>query len=176
MATIQYQPQPDLRTPHGKTKVNTVYKKAPGAPKRWKSSYVHFFTNYIEKKKSVVGEDGLPVKFDIAVVSREASQAWKVLPEQEKKYWQYVSEKEKEEYNAKRDAYDGPWKIATNKVKKKTPGAPKRSPSAFFLFVNNRRNDLKAKYPTMPHTEVVKTLGKHNVCSMYLLIAVSLSD
>lgn len=118
----------------------------------------------------------MPVKFDIAVVSREASQAWKVLPEQEKKYWQYVSEKEKEEYNAKRDAYDGPWKIATNKVKKKTPGAPKRSPSAFFLFVNNRRNDLKAKYPTMPHTEVVKTLGKRNVCSMYLLIAVSLSD
>ena len=40
------------------------------------------------------------------------------------------------------------------------PGAPKRSPSAFFLFVNHRRLDLKMKYPDMPHTEVVKTLGK----------------
>jgi hypothetical protein len=36
----------------------TVYKKAPGAPKRFKSSYVHFFTHYIEKKKHELGPDG----------------------------------------------------------------------------------------------------------------------
>lgn len=35
----------------------TVYKKAPGAPKRFKSSYVHFFTHYIEKKKHEPGPE-----------------------------------------------------------------------------------------------------------------------
>ena len=40
-------------------KVNTVYKKAPGAPKRFKSSYVHFFTDFVEKKKQQLGPDGL---------------------------------------------------------------------------------------------------------------------
>lgn len=40
-------------------KVHTVYKKAPGAPKRFKSSYVHFFTNFVEKKKQQLGPDGL---------------------------------------------------------------------------------------------------------------------
>ena len=33
-------------------------KKAPGAPKRFKSSYVLFFTDYIEKKKHEIGPDG----------------------------------------------------------------------------------------------------------------------
>lgn len=37
----------------------TVYKKAPGAPKRFKSSYVHFFTNFVQKKKGQLGPDGL---------------------------------------------------------------------------------------------------------------------
>lgn len=36
----------------------TVYKKAPGAPKRFKSSYVHFFTHYIDQKKNELGPDG----------------------------------------------------------------------------------------------------------------------
>lgn len=101
-----------------------------------------------------------PVKLDIGAVSKECSNVWKNLPDQEKKYWEYVMEKEKEEYNKQKDSYQGPWRIATDKVKKKEPGAPKRSPSAFFLFVNQKRMELKSKYPDMPHTEVVKTLGK----------------
>lgn len=36
----------------------TVYKKAPGAPKRFKSSYVHFFTHFIDQKKQELGPDG----------------------------------------------------------------------------------------------------------------------
>ena len=46
-------------------RLNTVYKKAPGAPKRFKSSYVHFFTNFVEKKKRQVGPDGLVSLFVI---------------------------------------------------------------------------------------------------------------
>lgn len=38
---------------------DTVYKKAPGAPKRFKSSYVHFFTDFVERKKKQIGPDGL---------------------------------------------------------------------------------------------------------------------
>ena len=40
------------------TPTRIVYKKAPGAPKRFKSSYVLFFTDYIEKKKHEIGPDG----------------------------------------------------------------------------------------------------------------------
>jgi hypothetical protein len=43
---------------HDDAPTRTVYKKAPGAPKRFKSSYVHFFTHFIEKKKHELGPDG----------------------------------------------------------------------------------------------------------------------
>mmetsp|Transcript_11213 Transcript_11213/g.20523 ORF Transcript_11213/g.20523 Transcript_11213/m.20523 type:complete len:520 (+) Transcript_11213:84-1643(+) len=137
-------------------KVDTVYKKAPGAPKRFKSSYVHFFTLFMEKKKQQLGPDGLPMKLDISSVSKECSQAWKVLPAEERKYWDCVSEQEKQEYIKQKEAYEGPWRIATNKVKKKKDGAPKRSPSAFFLFANATRPVIKAKSPDMANTKVVK--------------------
>ena len=36
-----------------------VFKKCPGAPKRFKSSYVHFFTHFVETQKHRLGPDGL---------------------------------------------------------------------------------------------------------------------
>ena len=52
-------------------------------------------------------------------MSKECSQAWKVLPAEQRKYWDFVSEQEKQEYIKQKEAYEGPWRIATNKVKKK---------------------------------------------------------
>lgn len=38
--------------------------------------------------------------------------------------------------------------------------APKRSPPAFFLFVNHCRPALKNEYPELKHTDLVKMLGQ----------------
>lgn len=139
----------------------TVYKKAPGAPKRFKSSYVLFFTDFLEKKKQELGPDGLPLKFDISVVSKECSQAWKALPSDKKKYWDDLSEIEKQGYMEQKAAYQGPWRVATNKMKsRKKEGAPKRSPSAFFLFANDRRPFVKEEHPDMPPSTVVKACSE----------------
>jgi len=75
-------------------KGDTVYKKAPGAPKRFKSSYVHFFTDFVERAKKQLGPDGLPLKFDLSTVSKESSHAWKSLSSDQRKYWNYISEQE----------------------------------------------------------------------------------
>ena len=42
-----------------RTNLVTVYKKAPDAPKRFRSSYVHFFMDFLEKKRQTPGLDGL---------------------------------------------------------------------------------------------------------------------
>jgi hypothetical protein len=45
--------------PSSGTNLVTVYKKAPDAPKRFRSSYVHFFMDFLGKKKKELGPDGL---------------------------------------------------------------------------------------------------------------------
>lgn len=60
-----------------------------------------------------------PVKLDISSASKECSQAWKSLPEDQRKYWHDVSEAEKQGFNEQKAAFQGPWRIATSKVKQK---------------------------------------------------------
>ena len=59
------------------------------------------------------------MKISISDVSKEASRAWKSLPAEQRQYWDYVSNQEKEEYIRQKAAYKGPWRVATGKVKKK---------------------------------------------------------
>lgn len=59
------------------------------------------------------------MKLDISAVSGECSQAWKALPPEHRKYWDDVSEQDKREYFKRKESYQGPWRIATSKVKRK---------------------------------------------------------
>ena len=59
------------------------------------------------------------MKMDVAAASKECSQIWKSMPPEQKQYWDNLSEMEKRDYNEQKSAYQGPWRIATNKVKKR---------------------------------------------------------
>ena len=39
--------------------------------------------------------------------------------------------------------------------------APKRSPSAFFLFVNNYRHRMKSEYPDLPYQDMISALSRN---------------
>jgi hypothetical protein len=56
---------------------------------------------------------------DVAAVSKECSQIWKSMPSDQRQYWDDLSAREKRGYNELKAAYQGPWRIATKKVKKK---------------------------------------------------------
>lgn len=101
-----------------------------------------------------------PVKISISDVSKECSRAWKSLPVEQRQYWDYVSNQEKEEYIRQKAAYKGPWRVATGKVKKKNVGAPKRSPPAFFLYLKAKRPSIKARFPEMSSKEVVRACSE----------------
>jgi len=128
-----------------------------------------------------------PLKFCISSVSKECSRAWKALPEDQRKYWHDLSEVEKRGFNEQKAVFQGPWRIATNKVKQKVranlyesimdmqwklfswydtfphcvqkEGAPKRSPSAFFLFANARRPLIKEEHPGEDKTLIIESCG-----------------
>ena len=64
------------------------------------------------------------------------------------------------------DDDDGEEEVETGKKgrkkaarKPKDPNAPKRPPSSYLLFQNEIRNDLKEKFPDVPHSELLKMIA-----------------
>jgi HMG (high mobility group) box len=65
-----------------KKEQNAKFKKAPGAPRRFKSAYMFFST---EKHKSIRQDHGK--KLQTTEVAKMVSQAWKDLPPEEREEW-----------------------------------------------------------------------------------------
>lgn len=65
-----------------KKEQSTKFKKAPGAPRRFKSAYMFFST---EKHKSI--REGNAEKLQTTEVAKMVSLAWKQLPAEERDAW-----------------------------------------------------------------------------------------
>lgn len=128
-------------------------RKAPQAPKRFKSSYILFFLHVQKRIKNELGKVSAPT------VSKKASELWKALSAKERWHWDSEAIKEKERYTAEKAIYTGPWQVIYKRTKK-NPTAPKRNPSAFLLFSSSKRQDIKRLNPGMKNTKVSGVLGQ----------------
>jgi len=151
-------PTPASPSPGGsknrKRRDGTSLRKAPQAPKRFKSSYILFF---MEKQEEIKSQ--LPKGSSVGDVSKKSSELWKKLSPEERAHWDARAEKDKERFMNEKAAYTGPWQIPWKRAKK-DPSAPKRPMSAFLYFSQDRRGSLKSVNPTMRNTEISSILGK----------------
>ena len=136
-----------------KKKDKSTLRKAPQAPKRFKSSYIFFFTSKQAEFKKELGDTST-----IAEISKLSGQKWKALPADVRNYWDDVAAKDKVRYVSEKASYTGPWQVPSKRAKK-DPSAPKRSMSAFLFFSQGRRSQIRAKNPELKNTEVSKMLG-----------------
>jgi len=104
----------------GKKRDAGQFRKAPQAPKRFKSSYIFFFTENQAKVKEQLGPQAT-----VADVSRRSAEIWRNLSEYERIHWEEAASLDKERYMAEKTAYTGPWQVPHKRVKK-DPSAPKR--------------------------------------------------
>lgn len=130
-------------------------KKAPGAPKRFKSSYILFFMHVQEsiKKSLPAGTSAAPA------VSKKASQLWKALSAEDRVHWDKEAAKEKQRYLAEKESYTGPWQVP-HKRAKKDPTAPRRNASAFLLYSVKKRKHIKVRFPHLKNTDISRMLGE----------------
>lgn len=84
---------------------------------------------------------------------------WKGLSPEERLHWDNEALKEKARYLAEKAAYTGPWQVP-HKRAKKDPTAPKRNPSAFLLYSQERRKELKRTNPGLKNTVISQILGQ----------------
>ncbi|CAJ1932916.1 unnamed protein product [Cylindrotheca closterium] len=129
-------------------------KKAPQAPKRFRSSYICFFTAQRPHIKQLLGP-----KASITEISKRSAEMWKNLPVNQKQHWEEVAAKDKERFMNEKATYKGPWQVPSKRVRK-DPSAPKRSMSAFLYFALIERPKIKEKNPDMANTDVSRLLGE----------------
>jgi len=136
-----------------KRRHKTTFRKAPQAPKRFKSSYILFFC---AKRGGIKNELGSSAS--VADVSKRSSELWKALDVNERAKWDKISNEDKQRYMIEKEKYTGPWQVPCKRLKK-DPSAPKRPMSAFLFFSQDKRSKIKDANPGMRNTDVSRVLG-----------------
>lgn len=137
-----------------KKRDSTTLRKAPQAPKRFKSSYICFFMAKQPEIKEELGD-----KASVTEVSKRSAEMWRNLPADERAHWDNVAAKDKQRYMVEKATYTGPWQVPWKRAKK-DPSAPKRPMSAFLYFSQDKRRQIKEENPTIRNTEVSRILGE----------------
>jgi len=117
-------------------------------PKRSSSSYICFCK---AKRKEVKDKFKDLNNQEIMV---KLGELWKSLLENEKEKWDKEAEKDKERYKKDLEKF---YKEHPDQVKKPTI---KRPLSAYVIYCNNKRNEIKDKNPSLVPTEIMSLLGK----------------
>jgi len=140
------------------------------APKRPATAYFQWMKI---NRKSVV--QSMPVGYSLKQLSTKMSEMWAALPEEQKeefnvkyqeemKVWKKINAaykqtadyaeflKEKQEFNLKKKAKTGKFH--------KDPNRPKAPRSAYFIFLANKRADVKTNFPNLNNRETLSKLGE----------------
>lgn len=145
-------PPPSKRA--SKREAPSHLRKAPQAPRRFKSNYILFFMDKQDEIKAELGPGA-----SVGEVSKRSSEMWSKLSKEERAPWDQKAKEDKERYNLEKAAYTGPWQVPWRRAKK-DPSAPKRPMSAFLFFSQHKRRLIKEANPGMRNTEISRTLGQ----------------
>ncbi|KAI4902821.1 hypothetical protein NFI96_025037 [Prochilodus magdalenae] len=137
-------------------KEDTSMVKDANRPKGRTSAYAFFVLSCRDelKKKSPT----TPVNF--GKFSKNCSEQWKALTATDKKKFEDLAKADKARYDEEMRHYVPPKGMGKKGRKKKDPNAPKRPPSAFFIFCSEHRPTVKSEYPNLTIGEIAKKLGE----------------
>jgi len=144
-------------------------KKDPNKPKGVKTAYI-FFT---EHRREEMIRSGQRVQ-EFGPFSRECSEHWKCLGEDEKMPFVLLSNKDRARHQREMENYSAPESDSDDegprrkkkKKKMKDPNAPKRNISAYFFFAAKNRPSVKEELVTANEgenprcTQVMKVIAE----------------
>nr|AMQ67246.1 HMGB1 [Sebastes schlegelii] len=128
--------------------------KEPGKPRGKMSSYAYFVQTCREEHKKKHPEASV----NFSEFSKKCSERWKMMSAKEKGKFEDLARSDKVRYEREMMSYIPPRGSKTKKFK--DPNAPKRPPSAFFVFCAEYRPKVKGEAPGLTIGEVAKRLGE----------------
>ncbi|XP_063049062.1 high mobility group protein B2a [Engraulis encrasicolus] len=129
--------------------------KDPNKPRGKTSSYAFFVQTCREEHKKK--HPGTSVNF--SEFSKKCSERWKSMSSKEKTKFEDLAKGDKVRYDREMKDYIPPKGAKGAGRKKKDPNAPKRPPSAFFIFCGDHRAKIKAENPGIGIGDIAKKLG-----------------
>jgi len=151
----------DLSSEPSKKKAKSAvkFKKAPQAPRRFKSAYMFFSTAKHPEIRERLRTEGKPDE-KTTHIAKLVSAEWKALPKDEREKWDKMAREDKARFEVEKTMYTGPWKVPANKRSQKDPSAPKRPMSSFLSFSNSKRASTKQQYPEKTNAEISRILAE----------------
>jgi len=137
------------------------------APKKPLSAYFRWMKM---NRKRVIRK--MPVGYSLKQLTEKMSQIWRALPDEEKASWREKSKEEMKVYTKLVEAYKHTSNYAKFQREKqeypvtksdkfrKDPNRPKKSSSGYFLFMADKREETKRKFPKLDHKQVISKLGE----------------
>ncbi|XP_054439328.1 high mobility group protein B1-like [Pteronotus mesoamericanus] len=126
----------------------------PKKPRDKMSSHAFFVQTCHEEHKKKHPDASV----NFSEFSKKCSERWKTMPAIEKGKFEDMAKADKARYEREMKTYIPP--KGETKTKFKDPNAPKRSPSAFFLFCSEYRPKIKGEHPGLSTGDVAKKLGE----------------
>jgi len=125
-------------------------------PKGKTSAYAFFVQTCRDEHKRKTPE--IPVNF--SEFSKKCSERWRALTAPDKVRFEDMAKQDKVRYDREMVHYVPPKGMGKRGKRKKDPNAPKRPPSAFFIFCSEHRPGLKVECPNLSIGEIAKRMGE----------------
>ncbi|XP_053428772.1 high mobility group protein B1-like [Nycticebus coucang] len=132
----------------------------PKKPRGKMSSYAFFVQTCREEHKKQHPDASV----NFSEFSKKCSERGKTMSAKEKGKFEDMTEADKARYEREMKTYILP--KGETKKKFKDPSAPKRPPSAFFLFCSEYRPQIKGEHPAYPLVMLQRSWGR---CGITLL-------
>uniref|UniRef100_A0A5F9DSA2 HMG box domain-containing protein n=1 Tax=Oryctolagus cuniculus TaxID=9986 RepID=A0A5F9DSA2_RABIT len=126
----------------------------PKKPRGKMSSYTFFVQTCPEKHKKRHPDASV----NFSEFSKKCSERWKTMSAKKKGKFEDMAKADKARYEREMKIYIPP--KGETKKKFKDPNAPKRPPSAFFLFCSEYCPKIKGEHPGLSIGDVAKKLGE----------------
>ncbi|TNN23739.1 High mobility group protein B1 [Liparis tanakae] len=133
-----------------------MMRKDVNKPKGKTSAYAFFVQTCREEHRKKHPEQSV----NFAEFSKKCSERWKGLTALDKKCFEDMAKTDKVRYNNDMRDYVPPKGFGKRGRKKKDPNAPKRPPSAFFVFCSEYRPSVKQQTPGLSIGDCAKKMGE----------------
>lgn len=129
-------------------------------PRERMSAYAFFVQTCRTEHKKLHPDENV----ELSEFSRQCSERWKTMSEEEKKKFFDLADQDKIRFNAQMQDYTPPGGRRGRRSRRskppKDPNKPKRALSAFFFYANDERAKVRAANPDFSVGEVAKELGR----------------